>query len=90
MENDILRRMQNRTESRIYITRGGVEKTMTTYTKCAVCAGVGKVKIGNRYIRCHHCNGRDIIQSPKVVGYPHALPVKKKTVTREEIERDWR
>lgn len=63
---------------------------MSKLTKCAVCAGVGKVKIGNRYIRCHHCNGRDVIQSPKVVGYQHMTTVKKKVAAREEIDRDWR
>lgn len=63
---------------------------MTTRTKCAVCDGVGKVKIGNSYIRCHHCNGRDIIRSPKVVGYARISAIKRKPVKTVELERDWR
>lgn len=63
---------------------------MSQITKCAVCDGNGKVKIGNSYIRCKHCGGRSIIASPKVVGYARISAVKKKQVKHTELERDWR
>jgi DnaJ-class molecular chaperone len=63
---------------------------MTTKPKCAVCNGNGTTFVAGKYVRCKHCLGRDVVESPKIVGYANAAPIKKKESAKEEIERDWR
>jgi len=64
---------------------------MTTKAKCAVCNGNGTTFIAGKYVRCKRCLGRDVVESPKIVGYAKATPIKRKTTaTKVELERDWR